>query len=171
MKLTTQRANSPLDTWYTLMKNIFALSLALLAAPVAYADFQGKVIKVADGDTITVLVNGNTQERVRLENIDAPESSQAYGQQARNFLNSQVYGKFVYVKSNKMDLYKRHIGTIYLGNYNVNQSIVQNGYAWAFREYLTDPNYIKYEQYARQNRLGLWKDNNPIYPSNWRRSK
>ncbi len=59
-------------------------------------------------------------------------------------------------------IYKRHIGTIYLGNYNINQSIVQNGYAWAFREYLTDPNYIKYEQYARQNRLGLWKDNNPI---------
>ncbi|MGQ1469410.1 hypothetical protein ACT4WO_20040 (plasmid) [Acinetobacter baumannii] len=56
-EIKTQRANPPLYTWYTLMKNIFVLSLALLAAPVTYADFQGKVIKVADGDTITVLVN------------------------------------------------------------------------------------------------------------------
>src|SRR5580765_8552745 len=49
--------------------------------------FTGRVVRIADGDTITVLDATNTQQRIRLQGIDAPESHQAFGTQAKKNLS------------------------------------------------------------------------------------
>jgi len=74
------------------------LTFLLLAAP-AFADtLTGKVIRIADGDTITVLDHTNTQHRIRLQGIDAPEKAQAFGNASRKHLASLVAGKTVTVE-------------------------------------------------------------------------
>ena len=152
------------------------IATTLLLTQLSHADFSGKVYSVTDGDTITVLVN-NEKFNVRLENIDAPETShkgsrvpsQAFSQQSKQLLNGLVWNKVVYVKSNKMDLYKRHIGTVYINNQNVNMVLVQHGLAWYNREFLNDRNYVYAENLAKKSKLGLWADKNSIYPAIWRK--
>ncbi len=73
---------------------IAALAFLLLAAPTVFADtLTGKVVKVADGDSITVLDNTNTQHRIRLQGIDAPERKQAFGNASRKYLANLVANK------------------------------------------------------------------------------
>lgn len=134
------------------------------------ADFRGRVVSIADGDTITVLTTEKEQIKVRLANIDAPEKRQPYGSKAKSFTGQLVFNKTVYVDGSKTDQYGRVIGTVYLNDLNVNKTIVSNGYAWAYRRYLTDQNYLSLEKTARHNRLGLWVDSNPTPPHQWRKA-
>ena len=73
----------------------------LLAIPNAYADLTGRVAAVTDGDTIKVLDASNTEHKVRLTGIDAPERGQPYGTASRDHLASMVAGKVVKVESTK----------------------------------------------------------------------
>lgn len=153
------------------LKKFVAVSF-LIVPILSHADFEGKVVGVSDGDTITVLVNGNDPRKVRLNNIDSPESKQAFGQKAKQAMSNMVYGKMVYVSSQKQDRYGRYLGEVYLPpNVNVNKSMVEYGFAWAYREYLSDQSYLQLEKKARNNRAGLWLDPNPIYPQDFRKSK
>lgn len=79
---------------------IIAAILLVLASVSAHArsEFSGKVVRVADGDTITVLAPGNQQVKVRLYGIDCPERKQAFGQRARQFTASRVAGENVRVQ-------------------------------------------------------------------------
>lgn len=154
-----------------LLKKI-AITTALLFPILSHADFQGKVVGVSDGDTVTVLVDGNQQRKVRLNNIDAPESKQAFGQRSKQALSNLVYGKTVKVVSNKQDRYGRYLGEIYLPpNINVNRSMVEYGFAWAYREYLSDNSYLVLENKARTNKHGLWIDPHAIYPQDFRKNR
>lgn len=130
---------------------------------------NGIVIKVADGDTITVLTSDKKELKVRLKNIDAPEKKQEYGTQARKFTTSLVFGRNVELKISGKDKYNREIAEVFINGLNINKEIVKQGYAWAYREHLDDKSYIELEQYARKNRLGLWNSPNPIKPSEWRK--
>jgi len=64
-----------------------ATALALCLALQPHADtLLGKVINVADGDTITLLDDTNTQHKIRLTGIDAPEKRQALGNVSKQSL-------------------------------------------------------------------------------------
>ncbi len=134
----------------------------------------GRVVKVADGDTITVLEN-NTQYKIRLQGIDAPERKQAFGNASRKRLASLVAGKTVTVKWDKRDRYRRIVGFVIVDEQDVNLEQVKTGMAWFYRYYqkeLTRENrmlYAKAEDQARTDRLGLWQDKNPVPPWEWRR--
>lgn len=84
---------------------IAAASLALALSIPAWADFTGRVVGVADGDTVTVLDAGNMQHKVRLTGIDAPEKNQPYGSRSKQSLSDMVFNKTVTVESNKRDRY------------------------------------------------------------------
>lgn len=73
------------------------------------------------------------------------------------------------IKVSGKDQYGRNIGEIFLGNTNINKVMVSNGFAWAYKEYVTDPEYNALESNARNNRLGLWIEPNPLYPSIFRK--
>ena len=130
---------------------------------------EGRVVKVVDGDTIDVLDSTKTKHRIRFYGIDAPESKQAYGQKAKEFLASMIAGEAVKVVVKDKDHYGRSIGKVLLGNTDINKEMVANGYAWAYTEYSKD--YITDEANARAFKLGLWQEKHPIKPSDFRRSK
>ena len=130
---------------------------------------SGKVIKVTDGDTFTLLLNNDFDTKVRLNGIDCPEKKQAYSKKAKDRLSHLIFGKNIDVYYEKKDGFGRVLGDVYVNKINVNQDMVQNGLAWHFKEYSNDPILEKLEQEAIQNRVGLWIDSSPIPPWEFRK--
>lgn len=152
----------------------------LLPAPLAAGVRveSGKVVRVADGDTVTVAVRGGGKVNVRLYGIDAPEvrhketPGQAYGRHARQALKELSLGREVRVEVVEADLHGRSVGIVYAGTVNVNLAMVRDGWAWAYRRHLDAPyasEFIDAERQARARRLGLWRDINPMPPWEFRR--
>jgi endonuclease YncB( thermonuclease family) len=74
--------------------------------------------------------------KIRLHGVYCPELKQDYGQRAKQFTSSQIFGKTVTVKSSKKDRYGRTIGTVYLANGQIlNELLLQNGLAWHSKKY------------------------------------
>lgn len=153
------------------MKKSFLMALLFVFSPLSQADFSGRVVRVIDGDTVSVL-SGKEMYRVRLNGIDAPESKQAYGQRAKQSLIALAAQKNVLVVSSKQDRYGRYLGTLMNGGSNINAQQVEKGMAWAYRFHgkATDINMLALENKARSNGVGLWADPNPVEPWKWRRS-
>ncbi len=129
---------------------------------------QGKVVRVIDGDTIELLSASNERVRVRFYGIDAPESNQAYGKKAKEFLASLIAGKQVIVKTTQKDKYKRTLGIVELDGKDINKEMVANGFAWAYVYY--SDKYLSEQRSAQAAKLGLWQDNHPIEPYEWRKN-
>lgn len=154
------------------MKSNFKIKQIILFVsilPIFLLAFDGKVIKVIDGDTITILTQNKEQIRVRLYGIDAPEKKQAYGDVSKKALSNMIAGKQVEIKEHGRDIYKRVLGAIFLNNVDINAKMVSNGYAWAFIKY--SKKYVEQEQFARKNKKGLWQDKNAIAPWEFRKLK
>lgn len=149
------------------------LLLCLLPA-LAWADFGGKVVKVADGDTVTVLRTDGArpeQVRVRLSSIDAPEKRQPWGTRSRQLLSDLVFDRQVRVEELGTDRYGRTIGVVHVGRLNANREMVRQGLAWAYRQYLNDSALLQVEAAARRARRGLWVDPSPVAPWDFRRQQ
>ena len=134
--------------------------------------FTAKVIRIIDGDTMEVLFD-NTPIKIRLAHIDCPEKrgKQPFGNNAKLALSDLCFGQMVTVQGENYDRYKRLIAVIInKDKKNVNQELVKQGMAWHFKRYSTDVLYDELELEARQNKVGLWQDANPIAPWNWRKS-
>jgi micrococcal nuclease len=132
--------------------------------------FTGRVVAVADGDTITVM-RGLIGQKVRLDGIDAPERKQDYGNRARQFVGSRAFGKTVMVSSSGTDKYGRMIGVVSFPDQTIlNHEIVRNGFAWWYRKYASDDRTLeRLESEARTERRGLWSQPNPTPPWEFRR--
>ena len=102
------------------------------------ATIEGKVVKVADGDTVTVLDADNKKHKVRLTGIDAPERRQAYGNKSAESLMNLVLLKDVTVQSTGTDRYKRELGKVLLNGLYVNLEQVKGGFAWRCKHYQRD---------------------------------
>ncbi|QEY27134.1 nuclease [Neisseria zalophi] len=127
-----------------------------------------KVVGVTDGDTLTCLSSEKVPIKVRLNQIDAPEHKQDFGKAAKKALSAYVFGKNVNLRTNGRDKYGRTIAEVYLDGTNINKAMVTSGYAWAYREYMIDNEYLELEAVARSKNKGLWSQPNPIYPSEFR---
>ena len=133
--------------------------------------FDGKVVKVIDGDTIDVM-HDNKVERVRLGQIDAPEKYQPFGKASKRYLLSVASNQVVKVQVDTVDRYGRTVGEVYLpGGISLNKQIVKNGYAWEYKRYSKGHVYSDLESMARSNKSGLWQDENPVPPWEWRGKK
>jgi endonuclease YncB( thermonuclease family) len=134
------------------------LILALLvAAPSAWAaEILGRVVGLADGDTITLLTAERRQVRVRLGEIDTPESRQPYGTRARQALSELVFGKDVRVVVQDTDRYGRTVGRVFAGSVDANAEMVRQGAAWVYRQYSRDRSLLALEAEAKAARRGLW---------------
>jgi len=133
--------------------------------------FTGKVVAVLDGDTIDVLHNGKA-ERIRLNGVDCPEKKQAFGQKAKQFTSSLVFGETVVVVPSEKDRYKRTVGDVFLSNgVNLSYELVKAGLAWWYRKYSDDVVLAVLELEAQLERRGLWADPHPVPPWEWRKQK
>jgi micrococcal nuclease len=149
------------------MKHILFL-LLLLPSLVLSQTITGKVVKIADGDTFTLLVN-NEQIRIRLHGIDAPEKAQPFSQVATDFLSEMVFGKMVSVRTMDVDRYGRTIGMVSVDGVNVNEALLRAGLVWHYKYYDKNQEWARMESEARSAKLGLWSQPNPIPPWEYRR--
>lgn len=160
---------SRLWSWFRLL---CAACLTFSASAIAQDNpvLVGTVFKVTDGDTIKVQLTSGPIN-VRFDSIDAPESNQPHGAQAKAALAKLLDGKQVQLDVVTQDRYERVVAVVYVGDLNVNEQMVKDGHAWAYREYLKNRDYCRWEDQARQQKRGLWalKTTDWIYPSDWRR--
>jgi endonuclease YncB( thermonuclease family) len=156
------------------MRLLIGLSIALLFTSSAGASdrFSGRVVSIADGDTLTLLTAEKKQIRIRLAEIDAPEKAQPYGNRAKQELSDLVFGKTVEVVYVDTDRYGRTVGRVYVGNVDVSAELVRSGAAWVYREYNTDRSLLAIESEARGAKRGLWGlSEGAIPPWEWRRGE
>lgn len=140
-------------------------------APQDY-DLWGRVVRVADGDTLSLLDKNNKQHKIRLFGIDTPERDQPFGRAASRFLASHVAGKTVGIDEIDLDNYGRSVGIVYLDNVNINLLMVKTGHAWWYRHYAGRYDDLRLaEATAKEQGLGLWTDSNPVPPWDWRRGR
>ena len=149
-------------------------AVALVAAFAASGKtLEGEVTRVSDGDTIWVRANGEQGKgvKVRLDRIDAPESKQDYGFEAKEYLNGRIGGKTVKVEWEKKDQFGRILGIVYLDDTDINLEMVATGNAWHYAHFDQTPEYIEAEKTAKRNLLGLWADESPINPYDFRQAR
>ncbi|WP_264981626.1 thermonuclease family protein [Pseudodesulfovibrio portus] len=134
--------------------------------------FTGKVVSVADGDTITVLTKDKSQVKIRLYGIDCPEKAQAFGTKAKQFTANLVFGKQVDVEAIDQDRYGRTVGVVSVQGANVNEMLLKTGYAWVYTRYCRKSfcsTWQDTQEAAQAGSLGLWSDPNPTPPWEYRR--
>ena len=147
-------------------------TLSLLFSLSAQAEtLEGKVIKIADGDTLTLLTSSNEQVKVRLAGIDTPERKQPFGNRAKQALANLAFQKQATVEVETTDRYGRTVGVVFVDGQNVNAELVKQGMAWVYRKYTDDERLYTLESEAKQAKRGLWLDENPIPPWEWRRGR
>lgn len=154
---------------------VYLIFLAILFALPAYSSdntpIAGRVVDVADGDTITVLTQNQDQIKIRLSGVDCPESFQVHGEKAKQFTSSLVSGKRVRLEPETVDQYGRTVALVFMGGTNVNEQIVAHGHCWVYKKYCK-ANYcndwLKLEATARDAQVGLWENASPMPPWDWR---
>jgi endonuclease YncB( thermonuclease family) len=157
------------------MKRLALLLLLVFAARACAATprhtLVGQVVKIADGDTLTVLDSARNQHKIRLAGIDAPEKAQAFGTQARNALAAAVFRQTVRVDVTDTDRYGREVGRVYCAGHFVNADLVRAGFAWRYPQWDKPGEFAPLETDARRHHRGLWTDSHPIPPWEFRKAK
>lgn len=155
------------------MKTIFsALGLFFVLALTGQAlatTVEGRVVGVSDGDTITVLSPDKQRIRVRLAEIDAPESSQAFGARSKKALSDICFGKIASINTKDTDRYGRVVSRVTCNGVDAQAHQVSGGMAWVFDRYVKDRSLYVLQTRARTERAGLWADASPVPPWEFRR--
>ena len=152
-----------------------AMLLAVFVCDALAATLAGRVVGVSDGDTVTVLTAENRQFKIRLSGIDAPEKKQPFGAYAKETLARQLFDQQVVIEWSKTDRYGRIIGKIEVDGVDANLEQIREGSAWVYTQYLRElpaedrKLYLEAERQAKSERRGLWRDNEPESPWQWRR--
>jgi endonuclease YncB( thermonuclease family) len=163
--------------------------LFLLAASVHAQTLTGRVVYVADGDTIAVRDDAYVRHRIRLAGIDAPELTQAFGGRSKQHLFRLLFGKAVSVSVAKRDDHGRIVGKVMVASpdacpdasdscpktLDAGLAQLTVGLAWWYRYFAAEQSeedryrYEFAEFEARARKAGLWVDDEPVQPWEWRR--
>jgi endonuclease YncB( thermonuclease family) len=158
---------------------IWAMTLLMACAPsaaqVPQKEVFGRIVRVTDGDSVTLLSSDNTRITIRLAGIDAPESRMSYGHAAQAHLAGLLLNKEVVAVTHKQDRYRRTVATLLMGSKDINLIMVQAGMAWHYKRYAHEQprnqaaNYAEAELVARTESRGLWQHEKPMPPWLWRK--
>lgn len=156
---------------------VLAALLATAATQIAATEVHGKVVAIADGDTMTVLDDSKRQHRVRVAAIDAPEKSQAFGSRSKEHLSRLAFGQRVTCDVVETDVYGRSVANVFVGSVDIGLAQIEAGMAWHFKRYASEQSVSAREKYeaaevsARTARRGLWADKAPVPPWEWRKEQ
>ena len=156
------------------VSHCFGLLLTFLPALAFSAQLAGRVVGIADGDTLTLLDAGNQQYKVRIGGIDAPEKRQAFGQRSKENLSRLAFSKTAQADCPKQDRYRRHVCTVTVDGRDVGLEQIRAGLAWWYRKYADEQpaaqrvDYENAEATARRQRAGLWMESAPVPPWEFR---
>ena len=133
----------------------------------------GRVVGIADGDTFTMLLAESRTVRIRLDQVDAPERAQAWSRQSQELLARLLRAGPVRVQVEDTDRYGRSVGRVYAGAVDVNLTMVEQGGAWAYPQYVRDRAFVRAEERARRARRGLWSmpERQTVAPWEFRRTR
>lgn len=147
--------------------------------------YRATVVRVADGDTITVRDTDGAQHKIRLHAVDAPELKQAHGVKSHGWLSDQLLNRQVKIRVIDKDRYQREVAKVLIPgadcgdtvceeDQDVNLKLIEHGMAWWYREFAKSQSskdrrlYNEAEDQARAQRLGLWQQASPQAPWEWR---
>lgn len=156
----------------TLAHLLLALLVGSLPTPAAAATrFEGRVVRVKDGDSLLVeRTDVQRVSEVRMAGIDAPELAQPWGIQARSGLRRIVDARMVTVEVTDRDRYGRLVGKVWQGKAYINAAMTLSGNAWAFDRYMRDRQIRAGQEEARKAGRGLWSlpPQDRLPPATWR---
>ena len=160
--------------------SVLALSTASIAAdpptrmPLPLPVLAATIAKVNDGDSIEVTLDSGAA-RVRMSAIDTPEYDQPYGAKSSAALKAMLpVGAAVELEVVTQDQFKRMVATVWLVSngkrVNINETMLREGHAWAYRRYMRETKFCDLEAEARDKKLGLWAQpvEDWVYPPEWR---
>lgn len=142
-----------------------ALTLLSLIPSLSLA-WSGKVIGVADGDTITLLRDGK-QISIRLYGIDCPEKGQPFSNRAKQFTSNMVSGNIVEVGPININHYGQTVALVYIDGKGLCDELIREGLAWVYYLYCNLPicaEWKNLESEAKQAKRGLWSEPDPVAP-------
>ena len=160
----------------TLFLGALAFSATVWAAdpPKPLPVLAATVTKVNDGDSIEVNLDSGPA-RVRMSAIDTPEHDQPYGARSSAALKAMLpVGAAVELEVVTQDQFKRFVATVWLvadgKRTNINETMLREGHAWAYRRYMREARYCDIEAEARDKKVGLWAQpvSDWVYPPEWR---
>ena len=154
--------------------NIIATFALLMPYP-SFA-WEGRVVKVSDGDTVHVEpIEGGNRIKIRLYGIDCPERKQPHGSIATGYVTRVALFKCVEIIEHDIDRYGRSVSELILPDgTNLNRELVVRGHAWVYERYCKEDfcrEWQELERKARNSKKGLWNSENPTAPWDWRRGK
>lgn len=172
-----------------MIKNILIIIGLLINLNLISGEIKGKVSKVIDGDTLIlidddiqyikrdrVVIKQQGKYKIRLANIDAPEKSQRFGKQSKQYLSKLIGESRIVVRFHQIDIYGRIVGVVYLVNSigivsyeSVNECMVRDGYAWWYKGYSKRIQYGQLEEEARKKKLGIWREERNEKPWEYRK--
>ncbi|KFF12916.1 nuclease [Chryseobacterium soli] len=133
---------------------------------------KGKVIKISDGDTITILLRGKEQKKLRLAEVDCPERGQAFGKNARQFTSDKVFGKTITFIETDTDRYGRTIAKVYYDNGKyLSEELIRAGMGWWYYSFSKNASLGELQDKAQYKKIGLWQDIHAVAPWEYRKMK
>ena len=132
------------------MKCIFGI--IFLVPFFSFAQLQGKVVSISDGDTFTLLTADKTQVKIRLYGIDCPEKDQAFSNICKQYLSDLIFNKQVTIRKTGIDRYGRTLGIVYLDSLNVNEEMLKDRIAWHYKLYDKNKEWAEMEKRARSEK-------------------
>ena len=140
------------------------------------AEFSVKVAGITDGDTFKGLTGDKQEIKFCIYGIDAPETrnggAQPFCQKSKQALSDLIFGKTVRIKVQRKDGWGRAVVWVYTPDgKDVSAEMIRAGMAWHFKKYADDAEYAELEKQARKQKIGLWANNNPVAPWEWRGNK
>ncbi|MEW6563597.1 MAG: thermonuclease family protein [Pseudomonadota bacterium] len=129
------------------------------------------IIGISDGDTLTAMCNQNEQIKIRLAEIDAPEKIQPFGQRSKQSLAEMCFKKPAEIQVQATDRYHRSVARVTCNGVDANAEQIRRGMAWVYDKYNKDRSFYELQNTARNEQRGLWADQSPIPPWEWRHSR
>lgn len=146
------------------MKNLILILTLTFLASCNPKTHTLKVDRVIDGDSFI-----SNNQRYRISEIDAPELSQTYGIESKNYLTNLILCKYVKIEVVGTDKYDREIVKVFVDGTPVSNLMVRSGNSWVYRRYNKSSLLLDLEQEARDKKLGLWKYEASINPYEFRK--
>lgn len=125
------------------------------------------IIGISDGDTLTARCS-DTNMKIRLAEIDAPEKKQPFGTKSKDSLADLCFQKEAVIRPVKKDRYQRTIATIECQGKDAGKHQLARGTSWVYDQYVTDTKLYTVQTNAQKQRIGLWSEAHPTPPWSWR---
>ena len=139
--------------------------LILLLSLVCIVGCTETIVKCKDSDTYVL----ESKEVIRLFDCDGIESKQFMGKDAKKFADSVLVGKKVKLSRKGKDKYGRTLAAVYVEGESMANLLVSNGYAYVYTRYTNNEELINRFNYAKFNKVGVFKYDNQISPAEFRK--